>query len=134
MERVRTTISLDPEVHEVFRRMAEASGVSISRCMGDWLADTIDAAQLATNKLVEIRRSPERVIHDFNSLLASEALAIMQGKGSSPIDMRKLGDLARGRPAADSASAGPPPAGRAPTAPSSNTGLKSPTPRPGKRK
>jgi hypothetical protein len=121
---------MEPEAYEVFRRMAESAGVSVSRCMGDWLADTADAAQLATNKLVEIRRSPERVAHDYLALQAEEAVALMEGK-RLPFDMDKFVRLNRQgiAGAVSGARAGKPAA--APGAPSSNTGLKSPRTRKG---
>jgi hypothetical protein len=56
-ERIRTTISLSPEVHEIFKRMAESAGLSVSRCMGDWLKDTADGAQLVAMKMHEARNS-----------------------------------------------------------------------------
>jgi hypothetical protein len=44
-ERIRTTISVDKEVHQIFVAMADAGGMSVSRCMGEWLADTAEGAQ-----------------------------------------------------------------------------------------
>lgn len=42
-DRIRLTISVEPEVHAIFSKMAEASGMSLGKCMGDWLADTAEA-------------------------------------------------------------------------------------------
>ena len=122
-DRIRVTVSMEPEAYEVFRRMADSAGVSVSRCMGDWLADTADAAQLATSKLVEIRRSPERVAHDYMAHQAEEIVARMEGK-RLPFDMGKLTKMVKDTRAgaASGACAGLP----VPGAPSSNTGLKSP--------
>jgi hypothetical protein len=57
-DRVRFTISCDSEVYEAFAGLAEASGVSLSRCIGDWLRDTAEAAQITTIKVNEVRKSP----------------------------------------------------------------------------
>lgn len=69
-DRVRTTISLPPEIHAVFKRMSDASGMSVSRCMGDWLADTGDAAEMITTQLEKARRSPMQALKDMRALVA----------------------------------------------------------------
>lgn len=55
---VRTTISVRPEVLEKFRQLSSASGVSLSKAIGDWLFDTVDAADTMTQLLVDARRQP----------------------------------------------------------------------------
>ena len=49
--RKRLTISVDEDVLNKFRRMSKASGVSLGRTIGDWLADTQEAAELFTYKI-----------------------------------------------------------------------------------
>lgn len=67
-ERVRLTISVAPEVHEAYSRMAELLGVSLSRAMGDWLGDTAEAAQLVTVKLREAKQAPQRVLRELEGV------------------------------------------------------------------
>lgn len=67
-DRIRTTISIAPEVHAIFVTMAEASGTSISRCMGDWLADTAEGAQFVANKMQEARRAPKTVMREMQAM------------------------------------------------------------------
>lgn len=67
-DRIRTTISLDPEVHAIFVRMAEAAGQSVSRCMGDWLADTAEGAQLVALKMQEARNAPKTVMRELQAM------------------------------------------------------------------
>jgi len=67
-DRIRTTISLDPEVHAIFVTMAEASGTSVSRCMGDWLADTAEGAQFVASKMLEARRAPKTVMREMQAM------------------------------------------------------------------
>lgn len=67
-ERIRLTISVTPEVHEVFRRFAEASGQSIGRTMGDWLGDTSEAAEQIASMLTRARAAPKLVIQELNSM------------------------------------------------------------------
>jgi hypothetical protein len=69
-DRIRTTISLDPEVHAIFVTMAEASGTSVSRCMGDWLADTAEGAQFVASKMQEARRAPKTVMREMQAMSA----------------------------------------------------------------
>ena len=89
-DRIRTTVSLPPEVLEVFRTMADAAGVSVSRCMGDWLTDTADGAQLIAAKMQEARKAPVRVMQEMQAMLhgahgeASAALDMLRQKGVRP--------------------------------------------------
>lgn len=81
--RVRTTISLTPEVHEVFKRMAEAGNMSISVAMGDWLADTVDAAELITVKMEEAKRAPMLVMKELQAVFAGASAHIAEGVAPS---------------------------------------------------
>lgn len=63
--RVRFTIATDPEVYEAFADLAHSSGVSLSRCIGDWLRDTAEAAQITTIRLNEVRKSPQDALQVF---------------------------------------------------------------------
>lgn len=69
-ERIRTTISLTPEALAIFKRMADAGNMSVSRCMGDWLEDTSDAAQMVMLKMEEAKREPLRVMKEMRALVA----------------------------------------------------------------
>lgn len=118
-DRIRTTISVDREVHEIFKRMAEAAGMSVSRMMGEWLADTADGAQFVAQKMIEARQSPTVLMREMQAFAKG-----MNDEVDKTIEhMRKgvAGGLRSGSPAALSASVKR-------KAPSSNTGLKSPKP------
>lgn len=110
-ERIRLTISVTPEVHEVFTRMAESAGLSLGRCMGDWLEDTMEGAQFVAAKMAEARQAPKTVMREMQAA-ASGLLAEVRSTTES---MRAAG----WRPGSGSAAAPPIP-------PSSNTGGKSP--------
>ena len=75
-ERIRTTISLTPQAHAVFKRMAEAGNMSVSRCMGDWLDDTADAAEMLTLKMEEAKRAPLRVMREMRAMVAGLGIAV----------------------------------------------------------
>ena len=64
-KRTRFTISVENDVYEAFADLAHTSGVSLSRCIGDWLRDTAEAAQMTTIKLHEVRRSPQEAFDVF---------------------------------------------------------------------
>jgi hypothetical protein len=68
-ERIRLTISVSPEVHAAFQRMADVSGMSIGRAMGDWLADTLEGAEMVTAQLERARQAPRQVAADMRQQL-----------------------------------------------------------------
>ncbi len=79
-ERVRLTISVSPEVHATFVRLAKASGLSLSRAMGDWLSDTIDAANFTAEKVEQARAAPKIVMREMHAYalgLADETGALL---------------------------------------------------------
>lgn len=127
-ERIRTTISVDPEVYEIFKRMAAAANQSVSRTMGDWLTDTADAATMITTKMEEAKSAPVRVMRELQAMVAG------MGKEVDEIAevVREKRREERGvRPRASGGVRLAPPA----VPPSSNTGGKSPktpTPKAGK--
>lgn len=117
-DRIRTTISLDPEVHEIFKHMAEASGMSVSRCMGEWLADTAEGAQLVLQKMMEAKRAPLRVMRQFQAISGTLSTDIQET--IAHLEKKQAG--AAGSRSAQARRPASPPR----KAPSSNTGLKSP--------
>lgn len=111
-DRIRTTISLPQDVHEIFKQMADASGVSVSRCMGDWLAETADGAQHVSMQLQRAREASLRGIRQLHSSLKiGESVNENTTEKAVPEDARSAAPRAR----------------MAPRPPYSNTGLKSPS-------
>ena len=109
-ERIRLTITVTPEVHEVFSRMAAAAGISLGKCMGEWLGDTIDGAQFVAQKMEEAKKAPRLVMREmqaFSRGLLDEVNATAE----------EIARPSRKRSAARPADSSPP---------SSNTGGKSP--------
>ena len=68
-ERIRLTISVTPEVHAAFQRMAAVSGMSIGRAMGDWMSDTLDGVQMVTTQLERARQAPRQVAAEMRQQL-----------------------------------------------------------------
>ena len=111
-KRVRTTITVSPETLEVFKRMAAAGNMSMSSCIGDWLDETAEGAQLIALKMEEAKRAPMRVLNEMKAVIAGMNDMVNE-------------DMAKVRQAGSVRGASARPA--SPSAPSSNTGLKSPT-------
>jgi hypothetical protein len=64
---VRLTIPVSAEVHAVFSRMAKAGRMPVGRCMAEWLADTIDAAEFMASKMEQARATPKLVARELHS-------------------------------------------------------------------
>lgn len=130
-ERIRTTISLDPAVHAIFVQMAESAGLSVSRCMGDWLADTAEGAQLVALKMAEARRAPQLVMRELQAM----SRGVIDEIDTHMETMRRK-SLETGRAGAGDAVARAGAPGRLAAPPSSNTGGKVPqeNPKPRGRK
>lgn len=79
-ETVRLTIPVTAEVHEVFTAIAASFGIGTGRAMGNWLEDTLDAAELMSRKLEEARKAPRVVAQEMQALslgLAEETEALV---------------------------------------------------------
>ncbi len=88
---VRLTISVTPEVHATFERMAKASGMSLSRAMGKWLQDTCEAAEHMASLLERARAAPKQVMREMHSY----ALGLADETGDLVESMRKKGQADR---------------------------------------
>lgn len=66
-ETIRVTVPVSKEVQEVFKRIAEASGSSVGRSMGDWLADTMEAAATMADLMERARKQPLLVARELHS-------------------------------------------------------------------
>lgn len=80
-ERIRLTISVTPEVHAAYSRLAAVSNSSIGREMGDFLQETIHAVQFVTDKMEQARAAPQVVMREMHAYalgLADETGALME--------------------------------------------------------
>ena len=122
--RIRLTISVTPEVHDTFLLLAEASGTSISRAMGDWLDDTRDGAAFMAQTVQKAREAPRVAARELHAY----ALGLSEMTGDLLDEIRQKG---RAPGLAGDGSAAP--AGRgARTTPPSNTGVNRPKTGPGR--
>lgn len=114
-ENVRLTITVTPEVHETFQRLAKAGSMSLSRAMGEWLGDTVEAAQFMAEKMEQARAAPKIVMREMHAY----ALGLADETGALMERMKKEGATARAGGQAERRTPGP-----RPIPPSSNTGGK----------
>lgn len=63
----RLTIPVDASVYETFSRIAKASKTPIGRAMGEWLRDTLDAAEFMADKMEQARAAPSLVARELHS-------------------------------------------------------------------
>lgn len=96
MTRTRTTISIPVETYEVFKRMADSANMSVSMCMGDWLADTADAAMMITAKMEEAKQAPLQIIREMKSLVTGLHRSVNQAETNTVIRQRQA-DLVSSR-------------------------------------
>ena len=113
-DRIRLTISVSPEVHQVFTRISEASGIPLGKTMGEWLADTVEGAEFVALQMEKAKKAPVLVMREMQAMLHGA-----QGEAQALLDGFRV-ERAAARPSAAQL------AGRAAgrSAPSSNTGRK----------
>lgn len=69
----RTTIPVDNEVLAVFQRLAKAGNMSTGKAIGEWLADTVDAAQLMASTMERARAAPKIVTAELHAMMLGMA-------------------------------------------------------------
>ena len=104
---IRTTVPIEPETYEAFKRMSEVSGVSMGRAIGSWLEETKDAALMIALKMGQAKREPARVLRELE----------LMTEGAITIADEALTSYRKARDAAEKA-------GKEPFPPSCNTGGK----------
>ena len=120
---IRLTITVSPEVHAAFTRMATAASMPIGRAMGEWLSDTLEGVEFVTAQLIKAREAPRQVVKEMrqNALgLVDEMDQLMTDLRTGKLKQQPQGGgsgVAAPRPAA----AGSPPrpvirGGKSPTA------------------
>lgn len=72
-ETIRLTIPVSSEVHSTFQRLAKAGNMSTGRAMGEWLADTLDAADLMASTMERARSAPKIVTAELHAMMLGMA-------------------------------------------------------------
>lgn len=120
---IRLTITVTPEVHAVYQRLAAATGTSLGKTMGEWLESTIEGAEFMASKLEQARAAPGLVMREIHSY----ALGVADETGALVEKMRQKGREDRAALARDAREGA-----SSPIPPSGNTGGKGHTQAPKK--
>ena len=134
-ETVRLTIPVPVRVHEAFTRISKATSVPVGRCMGDWMRDTIDAAEYMADQLEGARAAPRIVAQKLHAYAlgvtdeTSAVLQMMRAAGKQDRATARAGAVAGTARAGAGAAGGSPPScntgGKVPSGPSRGRGGKS---------
>lgn len=80
-QNIRLTITVTPEVHAVYQRLAASTSSSLGKTMGEWLESTIEGAQFMAGKMEQARSTPAlvmREIHAYAQGVADETGTIVE--------------------------------------------------------
>ena len=64
-EVIRTTVPVPVAVHQAFKRLADAQGISLGRAMSNWLTDTADTAEMVAAQMVKAKAEQVRVLREL---------------------------------------------------------------------
>lgn len=92
---IRLTIPVTAEVHAAFSRVAKAGKMPIGRAMGEWLADTVDAANFMAETMEKARAAPKIVAQELHAY----ALGLGDETGALLKRLRETSAADRGGPA-----------------------------------
>lgn len=126
-KQIRLTIPVTPEVHHAFKRISEATGTPIGRAMGEWLGDTLDAAEHVAKLVEDARQAPRLVaqqLHAYAHGLTDETGQLLERVRRDPTTRAGLAGMRSTQPGTAAAAGTPPPC---------NTGGKVPSKRPGSK-
>lgn len=88
---VRVTVPVSAEVLEAFQRLAKAGNMSTGKAMGEWLSDTVEAAQFMASKMEQARAAPKVVMREMHAY----ALGLADETGELMRQIAKKGELDR---------------------------------------
>jgi hypothetical protein len=70
---IRLTIPVDAETHAIFQRLAKAGNMSTGRAMGEWLRDTVEAAEVMASTMERARAAPKLVTAEIHAMILGMA-------------------------------------------------------------
>src|SRR5450830_741701 len=65
----RVSVPVTAEVLAIFERLAKAGNMSVGRAMAEWLADTVDAADLMASTMERARVAPKIVTAELHAMM-----------------------------------------------------------------
>ena len=91
IKHVRVTVPVAPHVLEAFKRLSAASGLSLGRTMGEWLADTVDGVEVMSGLCEKARAAPRMAVQELHSYalglsdLTSQLVQDIKNKAGGPV-------------------------------------------------
>lgn len=65
----RVSVPVSADVLSVFERLAKAGNMSTGRAMAEWLADTVEAAELMASTMERARSAPKIVTAELHAMM-----------------------------------------------------------------
>jgi len=69
----RVSVPVSAEVLVIFERLAKAGNMSTGRAMAEWLADTVEAAELMASTMERARAAPKIVTAELHAMMLGMA-------------------------------------------------------------
>lgn len=69
----RVSVPIDGDTLAVFERLAKAGNMSTGRAMAEWLADTVEAAELMAATMERARAAPKVVTAELHAMMLGMA-------------------------------------------------------------
>jgi hypothetical protein len=69
----RVSVPVSAEVLVIFERLARAGNMSTGRAMAEWLADTVEAAELMASTMERARAAPKIVTAELHAMMLGMA-------------------------------------------------------------
>jgi len=69
----RVSVPVSADVLEVFERLAKAANMSTGKAMAEWLADTVEAAELMASTMERARAAPKIVTAELHAMMLGMA-------------------------------------------------------------
>jgi hypothetical protein len=88
----RISVPVDDGTLAVFERLARVSGASTGKAIADWLADTVEGAELMASTMERARAAPKLVSAELHAM----ALGLSENTKELMDKFSKMGKAARG--------------------------------------
>ena len=109
----RVSVPVSADVLVVFERLAKAGNMSTGRAMAEWLADTVEAAELMASTMERARAAPKVVTAELHAMMLgmtdqTKDLMDKFSKFKGSIDGAKSGGASEAQPPRPAAALIPP--------------------------
>lgn len=69
----RLSVPISPDVMAIFERLAKAGNMSTGKAVAEWLADTVEAAELMASTMERARAAPKLVTAELHAMMLGMA-------------------------------------------------------------